>query len=765
MEMNYRHGSGLPQLSFVILLFIGLNSFGQTAAPTGLLCELLPKPELVLITSKSPSFGWIVNAGVKEDYQTAYQIMVASSEALLKADRPDCWNSGKIFSAQSINLFYGGTALEPNHHYYWKVCTWGRSGKQSSWSNVQGFSTGIFDRPKAWPGESKWVAIEKEDGQTFWTFENREPISFHDIAPIKSVQQKNGNLFFDFEKDAFAYLSFNISWDSSQPKTDTLELAIGEKGIGDSIDQKPGGGIIYNTYKIGLQKGVHDYILKLPRFVPLFPHSQTMPAHMPEVIPFRYCEFKALPGLKVNQIIQKSLFVEFNYNSSSFKCSDERLNKIYELCKYSTIANTFNGDYANSERERMMYEADCHIQQMCHYAIDRDFATARYSTENLIYHASWPTEWNIHSVLMAWADYMYTGNSQLIETYYTDLKAKTLMALETPEGLISTRTGLQTKSFLESIHFNGEAIFDIVDWPDAAQGIYPSGETDHYERKDYNTVVNAFYYRSLVLMSKIAAALNKTEDQGFFEKKAESVKKKFNEDFMDRVNKIYIDGIGSKHSSLQANMFPLVFGLVPDQYRDHVLNFIKSKWMACGVYAASFLMEGLYNEEQSDYAMQLITNDSDRGWLNMIRVGATMTTEAWDLKYDPQDMSWSHAWSASPAQIIPRKIIGIEPAEPGFGKIIIKPQISTLKWANMKLPTIRGDVSVAVKQVLGASFELNASIPANCSALVYLPKISGQYFLTVDGKLSKDARPEGNWLLVNIPSGSHSLLVRNKKVD
>lgn len=746
-------------LFFLFLSLLSLNSFGQKNAPTGLLCDLLPHPELAAITNKTPGFGWIVNAGVADDYQTAYQVQVATSASLLQEGRPDLWDSGKIQSDQSINIRYNGKSLQPHQRYWWRVCTWGKTGKQSLWSFTQQFNTSDFDLSRRWPGESKWVQLPGENGKTSWTFENREPVNFHDVAPSKVVIQKNGNIFFDFKKDAFAYLTLNISWDD-QVKTDSLELSIGEKGIGDSIDTKPGGGILYGTYKIGLKKGVNDYILQLPRFVPQFPHSQVMPLQMPEVIPFRYCEIKAIPGLKVNKIVQKALYVEFNPNASSFSSSDDRLNQIYEMCKYSTIANTFNGDYANSERERMMYEADCYIQQMSHYAIDRDFATARYSTENLIYHASWPTEWINHSVFMAWSDYLYTGNTDLIEQYYNDLKAKTLTGLETPEGLISSRTGLQTKSFLASIHYDGDMLHDIDDWPDADQGIYPNGETDNYERKDYNTVVNAFYYRALVLMSRMALATHHQEDAAFFEAKAEKVKKKFNEDFFDGVNKIYFDGIGSRHFSLQANMFPLAFGLVPDKYKESVVNYVKSKWMACSVYAANYLMEGLYNAGQGNYALQLMTNDSDRGWLNMIRVGATMTTEAWDIKYDPHDISWSHAWSASPAHIVPRLIMGIQPAEPGFGKIIIKPQPGDLKWAKMKLPTIRGDILADLRQDTGSSFDLNITIPANTTAQVYLPKVSDKYILTVDGKRVTDAATEMSWVVVKCASGNHSFKIK-----
>src|SRR6201996_1473152 len=102
---------------YIALLFfslVTLNTFGQKDSPTGLLCDLLPHPELVAITNKTPDFGWIVNAGVKEDYQTAYQVEVATSASLLQGDHPDLWNTDKVSSAQSINITYKGKSLEPH---------------------------------------------------------------------------------------------------------------------------------------------------------------------------------------------------------------------------------------------------------------------------------------------------------------------------------------------------------------------------------------------------------------------------------------------------------------------------------------------------------------------------------------------------------------------------------------------------------------------------------------------------------------------------
>ncbi len=736
----------------------------QKFAPTGLLCELLSHPELSLITDPTPDFGWIVNSDKPGDFQVAYAIMVASSAEQLKNEIPDMWNSGIISTGLSINISYAGKPLLSNTSYWWKVKTWNKLCGESTWSAIQKFNTSLFNASVNWPGESKWVRLTHDNGEPFLAMENRHPISYHDVEPGKVITRKNGKLFYDFEKSAFSYLTINVTWNPKKSQQSSLKIAIGEKAVGDSIDQKPGGGIIFRTYDLPIKEGTHDYDLKIPRFIPNQPHSQSLPLELPEVIPFRYCEITLSSNdIHINKITQKALYYLIDWEASSFSCSNENLNAVYDLCKYSTIANTYNGDYANSQRERMMYEADCYIQQMSHYSVDREFAIGRYSLENLIYHASWPTEWISHSVLMAWADYWNTGNDKVIRTYYDDLKAKTMMALETENGLISTLTGLQTKEFIKSIHFNGEKIVDIVDWPHESQGIKPSGETDNHEFKTYNAVVNAFYYHGLVLMEKMAKAINNEADADFFEKKAQRLKGIFNDHFFDSKKGIYIDGIGSSHSSIQSNLFSLAFGLVQEENKRTVVDYIKSKGMACGVYAANYLLEALYNAGEGQYALDLMTSEIDRSWMNMIKTGSTMTTEAWDVKYMPHFMGWSHAWSASPAHIIPRKLMGIEPGEPGFGKIIIKPQPGNLTWGTMKLPTIRGEILTSFKQECGKSFELNISIPKNTTAEVYIPQIAENYLLTVDGQNILEPKIESSYIIIDgVESGTHIFRIKKK---
>ena len=107
----------------------------------------------------------------------------------------------------------------------------------------------------------------------------------------------------------------------------------------------------------------------------------------------------------------------------------------------------------------------------------------------------------------------------------------------------------------------------------------------------------------------------------------------------------------------------------------------------------------------------------------------------------------------------PRKIMGIESAEPGFGKIVIKPRPGSLSYAKVKLPTIRGEIDVDFIQNIGKTFELNISIPANTQAKVYIPKITEHYKLTLDGKSVKGIDSNEYVILDGLNSGTNSIII------
>jgi hypothetical protein len=275
---------------------------------------------------------------------------------------------------------------------------------------------------------------------------------------------------------------------------------------------------------------------------------------------------------------------------------------------------------------------------------------------------------------------------------------------------------------------------------------------------DYNTVVNAYHYEALRLMSEIAGALGKTQDQVQFANDAQRVKNQINKLMFNPKTGLYRDGIGTDHSSLHANVYPLAYGIVPEKNRLKILDFVRSRGMAGSVYTAQALLDGIYNANDAGYGLQLLSATDDRSWYNMIRVGSTISLEAWDNKYKT-NQDWNHIWGAAAGNIIARKLMGIEPLDAGFKKIRIKPQPATLGHAEIQVPSIRGDIRVAFdNHPANERFSLQVEIPANSVAEIWLPKIATKYHLTVDDAEEKGT-VDGHFVKVNTGSGKHRLVI------
>ena len=134
----------------------------------------------------------------------------------------------------------------------------------------------------------------------------------------------------------------------------------------------------------------------------------------------------------------------------------------------------------------------------------------------------------------------------------------------------------------------------------------------------------------------------------------------------------------------------------------------------------------------------MLTKRDERSWYNMVRHNATITYEAWDDKFKP-NQDWNHAWGAAPANIIPRYVVGVRALEAGFAKMIIAPQSASLKSVEALVPTIRGGVGVTIHNT-EQSYTLSLNIPANTSAEVSLPvegQLSDKATLSINGRKCK----------------------------
>ncbi|MCK5802724.1 MAG: alpha-L-rhamnosidase, partial [Lentisphaeria bacterium] len=546
-----------------------------------------------------------------------------------------------------------------------------------------------------------------------------------EVAPAESRLLRDGTLFLDFGKAAFGTLIVPVA-----PDQESVTVCLGEKlGADGRIDREPPGTIRF----IRIEQSVGEGEASCRIIIPSDPRNTgpvaiKMPSDIGEVYPFRYAEIKDPGDMDPSAVRQVCVHYPFDEAASSFQSSDSVLNAVWELCKYSIKATTFCGVYVDGDRERIPYEGDAYINQLGHYAVDCEYALARYTHEYLIQHPTWPTEWQLHSVMMAWADYMYTGETQSLETFYDDLCVKTLVGLAREDGLISTESELCTRKFEERLHLHysphvsGNGLKDLVDWPPGSFTEGGAGERDNHEMLPVNTVVNAFHYHALALMSRIADVLGRSGDRERFASQAAKVKSAINRLLYDEAQGVYVDGEGAKHASLHSNMTVLAFGLVPEERIPTVVSHVKSRGMACSVYGAQYLLEALYLSGEDACALGLMTAKSERSWWNMMQIGSTITLEAWDWKYK-SDLDWNHAWGAVPANIIPRFLMGVRPLEAGFAKVLIQPRPGGLETARIKIPTIRGTIAVGFENHPEKPFVLEVDIPRDMTARIDIPAL------------------------------------------
>jgi alpha-L-rhamnosidase len=149
-------------------------------------------------------------------------------------------------------------------------------------------------------------------------------------------------------------------------------------------------------------------------------------------------------------------------------------------------------------------------------------------------------------------------------------------------------------------------------------------------------------------------------------------------------------------------------------------------------------------------------------WSDMLDRGATSTWETFQGFTDTRMLgmwsrSWCHAWSASPAYLLSRYIMGISPLEPGYQKALIEPQLCDLIWVEGKMPTPMGTIGLHAERETD-KFVLRVNLPAGVPAQVRLPA-GKKRSPSVSGTAASSYRQEGDQWILELPASAVSTII------
>ena len=216
-----------------------------------------------------------------------------------------------------------------------------------------------------------------------------------------------------------------------------------------------------------------------------------------------------------------------------------------------------------------------------------------------------------------------------------------------------------------------------------------------------NALISTAYYAHLTqIAANVARVLGKSQDAARYDELFNKIRADFNARFLSS------EGVYREKDSdpfvQTAQIFPLAFGLVPDDKRVAVAarladDIVKNRagHAYVGVLGARYVLPVLTETGHHDVALTVATQTSEPSWGYWTDVAKfTALGEEWPAN----TRSRNHHFFGAIVQWFYEDLAGIRPLEPGFKKIEFKPEIPTsgLDKASASYESVRGTVASRV---------------------------------------------------------------------
>lgn len=491
---------------------------------------------------------------------------------------------------------------------------------------------------------------------------------------------------------------------------------------------------------------------------------------------FRYAEVTGYPGVPSIDDVEAVVVQSDLEPVGSLSCSDKTINDIHRLTWWSLRANALNGIVTDCPQrdERMGWLGDAWLSSdsavynfnMVKYyeKFIRDIIDSQREDGSVPdtvppYWGTYPADpaWGTALIYLPWLLYWHYGDVGILAEAYEAMK--------------------RWWQFLNSRVKDGVLYFSKYgEW-------VPPGRVHSIEYCPPEILSTWILYRDTLIMAEVAKILGKGDDEGFFRRRAEEIRDSFNRAFLtDRgYYSRYTAPDGSVRmlgGSQTCNALPLQLDMVPGDRVNEVVralvNSVEVEWdrhLVVGIFGAKYVPEVLVKYGYVDLAYRAVTQDTYPGWGYMIKEGATTLWERWE-KLTGQGMnSHNHHMFGSIDAWFYRNLAGIVPLEPGFSRVMIKPNMpSNLKHCSASLYTVRGLVAVEWNRE-GNELSLTVTIPVNTTAEVHVPKISGPGSMIIkegdrvvwsDGKVVNigngilSVRDTSSHVIIEVGSGRYS---------
>ena len=404
---------------------------------------------------------------------------------------------------------------------------------------------------------------------------------------------------------------------------------------------------------------------------------------------FRYASFTFMdaPPPRGLNVSAWGVAYEWDPTDSDFDSSNATLNRVWALCE-NTLRFGVVGTYTDSNtRERRPYEADGMIAGAARALLQRDAMLSRHSASWIIEFPTWPIEWNQQLAVIAFQDYMSTGNVDLGMAYLDRLLENTKSQWVDKTSVIGVVP--TPEPFAAEGH--------IVGWD-------PTPNASQFHDSDHMTPCNAWAVGGLEKLAEIAHAGGNATVAAMMTSRAATLRKAMLATMWDATTGRFCDGICADpkvggHSSIYTDLAALYNHAVPAASVKGVWAHVAARGLEdLGAYGAYLVFNALAQNPGGDdgtLVLDTLTKCDLTSWCAEWELyNATMTMEGFPVAATDGN-SLSHLWGTSAISGIVNNLLGITPTSPGFATFTVKPKLGSLQHATVKVPTLHGFISVA----------------------------------------------------------------------
>lgn len=345
-------------------------------------------------------------------------------------------------------------------------------------------------------------------------------------------------------------------------------------------------------------------------------------------------------------------------------------------------------------------------------------------------------EWGSAAVIVPWLTWQQYGDRKVLEDHYDGMKRYVdYLGTRAKDRIVSHGLG---------------------DWCDF--GPAPYGPSQH---TPIALTATAMYYDDARLVAETARLLGNVADAEEYTRLAEDIRGAFNRTFFHADTAQYATG------SQASNAIPLVLGIVePDRAADVLENLVKDvrahqNHLTAGDIGHRYLVQALNQGGRSDVVFDMTNQRDVPSYGSQIEQGATSLTEVWDPR---RGFSQNHCMLGHVEEWFYNGLAGIrlDPAEVGFARIVIKPQVvGDITWAKAHHDSIRGRIASEWRREDG-TLVLEVTIPPNTTATVYVPVGKDQTVAVeeVDVGTMAPVRRDAGAAVYEVGSGKYRFVVQ-----